>query len=286
MANRRAAVVAAALLVLLLLLGICSAVVEGATLTVNPQRATWGQLVTVTASRVPANQSGEVQLRSIVHTYPFTADSKGNVEMSFIVPFDVGLGQHTVKLCWNNSCPKQAGLLVVAGPGDAEVIPVAGQTPGATPASNPGSTPGSTPRPTSQPTSDPTSRPTARPTSQPTANPTSSQTSKPPAPAPSPTRTQNPCPTPASGAYLTESPATVLAGVTKVTITGFNFTPFRTATVQYFLGATFKRAWNPAVACNGTFSISFTPSLLDIGMAKVTATDGVRTATPITFSVT
>src|SRR5690242_11675933 len=86
--DRRVFIGLAALLVLLLLLGICAAVTQATTLTVNPTRAERGQFVSVRATHVPANQRGELQLWSVVHTYPFQADANGVVDTSFIVPVD------------------------------------------------------------------------------------------------------------------------------------------------------------------------------------------------------
>src|SRR5690242_3936250 len=70
--RRRIMLGLAALLALLLSLGVCAAVVaQATTLTVNPTRAARGQTVEVTATHVPAGQTGEIELHSIVHTYPF-----------------------------------------------------------------------------------------------------------------------------------------------------------------------------------------------------------------------
>src|SRR6185437_5621363 len=80
--RRRLAIGLAAILVLLLLMGVCAAVVaQATTLTVNPDRVAPGGTVHVTASKVPANQAGEIQLHSVVHTYPFQADANGQVSL-------------------------------------------------------------------------------------------------------------------------------------------------------------------------------------------------------------
>src|SRR6185312_6965107 len=111
----------------------------------------------------PANQVGEMQLHSVVHTFPFTADSKGEVSMDIVIPSDTELGDHVVKICWDNTCHKDAPLKVVEGggafsplPGDSPT-PSQSTTPGQTP--KPGTTP--SPRPTSTPRSTPTSTTTA-----------------------------------------------------------------------------------------------------------------------------
>src|SRR5438094_522572 len=69
--RRRLLLGIAAVLILLLVLGVCAVVAQATTLTVNPTRVAPGGTVTVTATHVPANQAGEIQLWSVVHTYPF-----------------------------------------------------------------------------------------------------------------------------------------------------------------------------------------------------------------------
>src|SRR5438105_3012827 len=174
---------AAAILVLLLVLSVCAIVAQATTLTVNPSTAGRGESVRVTATDVPANQAGELQLFSIVHTFPFQASSKGEVTLDMTVPRDVNLGDHVLKICWSNTCHQQTTLRVVAGVGEVLPTPVGNQTPGVSnsPSGSHSSTPtvGSTSRPTSTPTSTSTSRPTSTPTSQPTSTPTSTPTSNP-----------------------------------------------------------------------------------------------------------
>src|SRR5438093_5427573 len=84
--KRRLAIGLAALLVLLLLMGVCAVVAQATTLAVSPDRIGPGGTVHVTASHVPAHQVGEIQLHSVVHTFPFTADSKGQVSLDIVVP--------------------------------------------------------------------------------------------------------------------------------------------------------------------------------------------------------
>src|SRR5438309_3408649 len=193
--NRRLMLGIAAILVLLLVLGLCE-VALATTLAVNPSRAARGETVAVTATHVPANQVGEIQLWSVVHTYPFRADGSGNVSLQMTVPYDVALGDHIVKICWSNSCHKEAPLRVVSGVAEIQPTPAANQTPTpgvtprptptagstSTPTAHPTPTSGSTPRPTSTPTSGSTPRPTSTPTSAPSPSPT--PTSAPPPPSP------------------------------------------------------------------------------------------------------
>jgi len=84
---------------------------------------------------------------------------------------------------------------------------------------------------------------------------------------------------------VTTSPGTVVAGVTTVTVSGQNFTPNKTVILNYYLGSTLKKTWTAAVGCNGTFTTTFKPALLDVGSAKVTANDGNGRFASATFSI-
>jgi len=182
--RRRLLLGLAALLILLLILGVCAEVALATTLALNPDRVAPGGTVTVTATHVPANQAGEIQLWSVVHTYPFRANANGVVTQDITVPVDVELGNHTVKICWDNSCHKQAPLRVVAGVGEVQPTPVAGSTPSAGPRST--ATPRSTPRPGSSPTPISTPSSTPRPTSTPGSTPRASPTPTRPPASPTP----------------------------------------------------------------------------------------------------
>src|SRR5207245_11084718 len=94
----------------LLLLGLWQSALASTTLAVNPNWVAPGGTVTVTATHVPANQVGEIQLWSVVHTYPFTADANGEVSLELTVPRDIAFGDHVVKLCWQHSCHQPAPL--------------------------------------------------------------------------------------------------------------------------------------------------------------------------------
>ena len=279
--RRRLLIGLAAVLLLLLLMGVCAVVTQATTLAVNPNRTVPGGRVTVTATNVPANQTGEIQLWSRVQTYFFRADSKGDVSVEIAVPSDIDLGNHRVRLCWSNSCHKEVVLRVVSGDvALASPNPVANATPGTSPTA--ASTPGSTSRPGSTPTQTPRSTPTSGSTPRPTSTPTSTPTSR---PTPSPTPTSNPCPTSSSAAALTVSPNTIVAGVTTVTVKGQNFTPYNGVTVNYYLGSALKQSWSGFVTCSGTFSWSFKPGTFDIGSAKVTGNDGSKPSATKTFTI-
>jgi len=246
--GRRVLIGVAAVLLLLLVLGTCAVLAQATTLDVTPNRAARGDTVTVRSTHVPANQAGEIQLWSVVHTYPFRADSRGNVTLYLTVPRDIALGDHVVKICWSNSCPKQAPLVVVAGLGEVQPTPVANPTPGTSP--TPGATPshGSTPGPTSTPTSRPTSNPTSTPTAMPT--PTSTP------PPPSPTPTSNPCPGNSSTPALSPSSQSILLSGGNASISGSNFTPNSNVTLSYYApkgSSTPYKTWSVKTSCAGAF---------------------------------
>jgi serine/threonine-protein kinase len=258
----------AAILALLLVLGVCSVALAGTTLTVNPSTVTRGDNVAVTATHVPANQVGEIQLWSVVHTYPFRANANGDVSVEIIVPRDIALGDHTVKICWNNACRKETPLRVVYGVAEVPTTPVANAT--ASPGQHTSPSPGSSPRPGSTPTARPTSGggSTPQPTSPPAATPKPTPTPSPPSPTP------NPCPISASSAYLTTSGGSIL--VPAVTVKGHYFTPNKSVVVRFYFpssSATAEQTVYGPVSCDGSFTVSFTPNPLDIGTGSVTAYD-------------
>ena len=272
--RRRVAVGVAALLILLLLLGVCAVVAQATTLAVSPTRAARGETVRVTATHVPANQAGEVQLHSVVHTFPFQADSRGQVAIDMTVPEDAELGQHVVKICWDNTCHRDAMLRVVSGVAEVPPPGAGGSSPGAGPSQSPsaGSTPTSTPRTSPTPGSTPRSTPTS-PASSPTPTKPPASPSPPP-PPPSPTPTVNPCP--ATSPVLTQPPATVAAS-TSITVSGQGFTPGKGVTVT--LSGAVTGSKSTTVSSGGTFSVSFAVPLLATGNATATATDACgRTA--------
>src|SRR2546423_234029 len=252
---------AAAILVLLLVLGVCAIITQATTLTVNPSTAGRGETVRVTAKHVPANQAGELQLFSIVHTFPFQASSKGEVTLDMTVPRDVNLGDHVLKICWSNTCHQQTTLRVVAGVGEVLPTPVGNQTPGAGPSPSgshsptPTATSGSTSRPTSTPTSAPTSTPTSRPTSTPTSQPSS------------------PPPTPTS--YITVSPTKVKPGGS-VTVAGYYFGVARPITLTFTDVVSTTSANAAITSSSGYFTTVISiPATALLGTATIKACDNV-----------
>jgi hypothetical protein len=135
------AVVGAATLVLILIAGTVGYIAthQKPALSVSPSTVAAGGTVLVTASHVPANQIGEIRLFSPVHTFPFSADSNGEVRTTITIPLDIGIGDHTVHICWSSVCRVSAILHVIE--------PVAVATPSPTSPPSPSPTPTPTPKP-------------------------------------------------------------------------------------------------------------------------------------------
>jgi len=266
--RRRLMIGVAAVLLLLLLLGVCAVAAQATTLDVNPKRVAPGGTVHVTSTHVPANQVGEIQLHSVVHTYPFHADSHGQVSVDIVVPADTELGDHIVKICWENTCHKDAPLRVVAGVAEASPTPVAGGTPGTSPSATPSPSPGASPRPSSTPSTRPT--PTSGSSPRPTSTPT---------PKPSPTAKPTPSPTPTpqcpfTSPALTESPNPALAGAT-VRVSGTNFKPGPVSLTYYAGSANGVAAGTATAGSNCAFSNAPVNTAL-IGGLLTSRTDTVR----------
>src|SRR5260370_11989218 len=97
----------ALVLVLLLALGVCGAVAaQRRTLALSPSTVVAGGRVLVTGTSVPANKSGEIQLLSQTYRFPFEAASSGTVSREIVVPADIALGDHSVRMCWDS--PRRA----------------------------------------------------------------------------------------------------------------------------------------------------------------------------------
>jgi serine/threonine-protein kinase len=257
--GRRAVALIAIGLVLVLVLAVGGVVAwstgnRQATISLSPDSVVAGDTIVVTASNVPPNQVGEVQLWSIERRVAFRADRNGDVSVTLDIPRDLEPGDHHVKVCWRGTCHGEQVLHVIA--------PIALATPNAA---------GS---PSQSPTPSAIATPRATPRVSPSPNPT-----------------VNPCPIPTAAARLTESPAAVLAGLTTVTIAGANFTPYRTVVVNYYvknaLGTTtLKGSWTRTTGCYGGFSVIFTPGAGDVGTATISARDQLGRQAYVSFPVT
>ena len=243
----RVAGAAALVLVLLLALGVCAAVAaQGPRLSLSPSTVAAGGRVLVTADRVPAGKTGEIQLLSQVHRFPFQAGAGGRVSKEIVVPADIALGDHTVQICWDSTCRAPQTLHVVA-PGTAPT-PVASTpaTPsgGASPSASPtaGSTPGASPRPGASPTAAPTNPTSPTPAPKPS-----------PAPSPAPSPTPRPSPTPTPAAYIT----VVSVSATQNTIVDFHYFYGGTAGVSVCQNGTCHAAGTVTVAPGATTRVTF-----------------------------
>jgi serine/threonine protein kinase len=237
----RRVVAAAALLLVLISFGVCAVVAQATTLTVNPSQAARGQTVHVTAGHVPAHQVGEIQLHSVVHTYPFRANDQGQVDVDMDVPLDAELGDHVVKICWDNACHGDAPLKVVGGAAQVSPSPVG------SPSATPSGAPSGSPTPTASPTASRTS-PTPGSTPRPTSTPTTSSTPK-ASPSPSPTPTM---PAPA----ISVTPTTVHILTSRdITVSGTNWTAGGKVIITFIqLGVVTTQIGNQNVQSNGSFS--------------------------------
>jgi protein kinase-like protein len=133
------AAIAAGVLVVLLILGVLLVAAARPTLSLSASTVMAGETVIVNASHLPANQNGEIQLLSTIHTFPFRASPSGDVSVSIRVPLNIGAGDHTVRLCWNASCRASATLHVL--PPVAFATPSPGATPSASPSPSPRTSP-------------------------------------------------------------------------------------------------------------------------------------------------
>jgi serine/threonine protein kinase len=149
----RNAILIAAALIVLLIIGIAG-YLSGRpqpVLSLAPSTVAAGDSLLVTASNLPANQSGEIRLHSTLEVFPFRADSNGNVRLYITVPRDAGTGGHTIQLCWASSCRLTSALQVL------EPVPAVTPSPEATPTSSPSTSPSAnpTPSPIRSPSSNP-----------------------------------------------------------------------------------------------------------------------------------
>ncbi|TAN33321.1 serine/threonine protein kinase [bacterium] len=225
------ALAAAAVIVLLLLLaiGVNAAAHPQPTLSLSATTVRAGGTVTVSAAHVPAGQSGEIQLLSTIHLFPFVAGSSGNVSVPITVPRDIGIGDHTVRICWASQCHASATLHVIEPL--ALRTPTAGATPTATP--SPGAGPSPSPGVSAPPTA--TTGASPKPASSPKASPT-----PPPPPAPS----------------ITLSASSVKVGGS-ITVYGFHFGPGQTATIS-LIQATSTTVGTAPVKSDGSFTAPVT----------------------------
>jgi serine/threonine-protein kinase len=270
-------IVAGAVILLLLLVigGLCAAANLKPTLSLDPTIAVPGDTIVVIASRLPANQPGQIQLHSDVTSFfAVQSDAQGEIHAPIKIPDTATTGYHQVWLCWDGSCPLQKPLRIVAP----------GSLPGPTPSSS--ASPSPSPSASGKPPVKPTPGKTPTPQANPGATPTSAGHSPAPKPTPSPSPKPSPSPQcPFSGPALTESPDPVLAGQ-KVTVSGTNFKP-GAITLTYYAGASKSAPVTATAGSNCTFSRSITTKgglLLGTRADKVVACDSSNRCATVTFT--
>ena len=133
--RRAPAAIAGVLIILVAVVGVVawSAAHRNFDLAISPQTAAPADTIVLTADHLPANQAGQIELHSIVRTYGFRADASGVVNTNVTLPRDMELGDHIVKICWNNACRQQLVLHVVASV--AAASPTASPSPSPSPSS-------------------------------------------------------------------------------------------------------------------------------------------------------
>jgi hypothetical protein len=100
-----------------------------ATISVSPDTVVAGSTVVVTASNVPPNQLGEVQLWSTERIVAFRADGNGNVSITLDIPRYLEPGDHLVKVCWSGVCHADKVLHVMAALATPSPSPSASSSP-------------------------------------------------------------------------------------------------------------------------------------------------------------
>jgi hypothetical protein len=246
---------AVALVPILLIAGYCgyNAVTQPA-LSLLPATAHLGDQIVVTATNVPADQAGDIQLRGTSYSFPFRSDRGGNVRESLVVPSDTPVGYVGVKICWSGSCHAESTLHVIVA-----AAPVASSaTPSAAPSASPSAIASANP---------PSS-------AAPTAAPAPAQSSAPPTPPP-----------PAQAASISLSSPIIAKVNGKVTVYGMNFGIGKAVTITFSQPPLTNAKFNTTAAADGSFSIVIgTPPTAIPGQATITACDssGVCASKPIT----
>ena len=102
-------------IVLLLALGIGATVaylVQPPSMSLSASSVRPGDTIVVSASHIPADQGGDIELSNYPQLFEFRADSFGFVNQQVVIPSDIDVGDHTVSICWSNACYAQEVLHV------------------------------------------------------------------------------------------------------------------------------------------------------------------------------
>ena len=98
-------------------------------LTVSKYVVSRGERITVIADHLPPDQLAEIWILSNPYVYTFRADAIGRATRQVVVPLDIDSGDHTLRICWSNSCPLSTTLHVLgtlAVSGSPGALPRAG----------------------------------------------------------------------------------------------------------------------------------------------------------------
>ena len=263
--KRLYAIIAGAAILLLLISGVVLfAALRTSTLSLSSSTVTAGDILVVSATNVPANQNGEIQLHSTVHIFTFRADSNGHVSVPLVVPRNIGAGDHTVTICWASRCRNSVTLHVIEpGVALASPTPTPGTTPSVTPSASPtpNTTPGASPTPTGGTSGSPHPSPI-------------------PTPKPNPTPTPTPPPPPAPVISVSNYNIKILTG--SETVNGAHFSPGSSVAITFYQGSLTTSEGSSVVSSSGYFSKTFTvPAKAVVGPAavKVCGTNGCLYAT-------
>ncbi len=106
-------VVGAIVLILLLLAGAAAYyVTQPPSLTLSRYAVSPGDRITVTADHLPPDQLAEIWILSNPYVYQFRADAIGRATRQVVIPLDIDSGDHTLRICWADSCPISTTLHV------------------------------------------------------------------------------------------------------------------------------------------------------------------------------
>jgi len=102
------------LIVLLLAGGAAYYVTQPPSLKLSKYEVSPGDRIIVTADHLPPDQLAEVWIlaASSPYIYAFRADAIGRATRQVVIPLDIDLGDHALRICWSDSCPLSTTLHV------------------------------------------------------------------------------------------------------------------------------------------------------------------------------
>ncbi|HLQ62001.1 MAG TPA: hypothetical protein VK131_09070, partial [Candidatus Acidoferrales bacterium] len=85
----------------------------GPQLQLSAESVPAGELLSLTAHRLPAGQSGNVVLESTPRVLgSFHADARGDAGVVVRIPRETAAGGHQIRLCWLGTCHASASVKV------------------------------------------------------------------------------------------------------------------------------------------------------------------------------